>query len=166
VVDRNLTMLEAVALAVRSEIDSTDLYGDLAKKVRNAAVRDMLEDLAHDEETHRVGLMKFYQKLLEGQEPSIPERDGRAKFMELGDEPDYLGLVTAARDKELDSEAFYKEASEKVLDYKTRMFFLDLAESERKHAAVLQKQVEKLQEDPHWFDREDDDPFKPMHVGP
>ena len=126
----------------------------------------MLEELARDEERHRVRLMKQYETILEGQEPSIPERDGRAKSIDLGDRPDYLRLVTAARDKELDSEAFYTEASEKVLDYKTRMFFLDLAESERKHAAVLQRQVEKLQEDPHWFDREDDDPFKPIREGP
>jgi rubrerythrin len=165
-VDRSLTMLEAVALAVRSEIDSTDLYGGLAKKVKNAGVRDMLEELARDEEMHRVSLMKLYETLLEGQEASIPERDGRAKSMDLGEEPDYLGLVTAARDKELDSEAFYKEASDKVLDYKTRMFFLELAESERKHAAVLQRQVEKLREDPHWFDREGENPLKPMQMGP
>jgi rubrerythrin len=159
-------MLEAVALAVRSEMSSTDLYGDLAQRVKNAEVRDMLEELAREEETHRAGLMELYERLLEGQEPSVPESDGRAKSMAIGERPDFLAVVTAARDKELDSEAFYKEASEKVLDYKTRMFFLDLAESERKHAAALQRQVERLQEDPHWFDREDVDPFKPLSVGP
>ena len=164
-VDRNLTMLEAVALAVRSEIDSTDLYGQLAERVKNDGVRVILEELARDEEAHRIGLMRLYEKLLEGQEPSIPGRGGRTESMELGDTPDFLAVMTAARDKELDSEAFYKEASEKVLDYKTRMFFLDLAESERKHAATLQKQVEKLQDDPQWCDREGAS-FKPMQVAP
>ena len=78
----------------------------------------------------------------------------------------YLAVMTAARDKELGSEASYKEAAERVRDYKTREFFIDLAETERRHAAALQKQVDKLKEDPDWFDREDADPYKTMHIGP
>lgn len=161
--DQNLTTLEAVALAVRSEMESTDLYGNLIKKIKNPAVIAVLRELAEDEEKHRVGLMTLYREMLGGEEPSIPESDGRKKEWDIDPDADHLTVMTKARDKEYDSEAFYKTAAERVRDYKTRQFFLDLAETERQHAAALQKQVEKLKEDPHWFDRAD---ATQVHEGP
>lgn len=160
-VDRQLTMLEAVAMAVRSEIESTDLYEKLIPRVKNPSVQEMLQDLAADEEKHRASLMAMYEEMLEGQKPSIPTSDGRKKQWDIDPDADFLTIMTKARDKEYDSEAFYQNAAERVQDYKTRMFFIDLAETERRHAVVLQEQVEKLQADPHWFDRED-----AFHEGP
>ena len=165
-VHRELTTLEAVAIAVRSEIDSTNLYVDLARRVKNPSVRQVLNGLAADEERHRQELMKLYEEMLCGQEPSIPEEDGRDKKIDLGPDAEYQAIILAARDKENDSEAFYQKASERVTDYKTRMFFLEVAESERHHAGTLQALADRLEEDPHFFDREDADPFKPFHVGP
>lgn len=165
-VHRELTTLEAVALAVRSEIESTHLYADLAKRVKNATVRGVLRELAADEERHRQSLMALYETMLGDQAPSIPEKDGRDKKMELSADVDYRAVIIAARDKERDSEDFYRRAADRVRDHKTRMFFLEVAESERHHAATLQQLAERLEEDPHCFDREDADPFKPLHVGP
>lgn len=165
-VHRELTTLEAVALAVRSEINSTNLYVDLAKKVKNPSVRQVLNELAADEERHRQTLMKMYGEMLGGQEPSIPEEDGRGKKIELGPSVEYKAVILAAVAKERDSEDFYQKAAENVTDYKTRMFFLETAENERHHATTLQQLADRLEEDPHCFDREDADPFKPMHVGP
>ena len=162
-VHQDLTPLEAVALAVRSEMESTDLYEKLTDRVRNPEVVTVLKELAADEEHHRVALMRLYEEMLEGQEPSIPASDGRKKIWDIDPDADFLTIMTRARDKEYDSETFYKDAAEKVRDYKTRMFFVELAETERRHAVVLQKQVEKLKEDPHWFDRAEADQF---HEGP
>lgn len=162
-VHQDLTPLEAVALAVRSEMESTDLYAKLTKRVKNPEVVAMLKDLAADEEHHRMALMKLYEEMLEGQEPSIPSSDGRQKEWDIDPDADFLVIMTKARDKEYDSETFYKRAAETVRDYKTRMFFLELAETERRHASTLQKQVAKLQDDPHWFDRTESDQ---VHEGP
>lgn len=165
-VHRNLTPLEAVALAVRSEIESTDIYTKLIDRIRNPEVKQLFVDLAAEEDRHREHLMALYRKMLGGEEPSIPESDGRKKEWDIDPQADFLTVMTKARDKEYDSEAFYQDAAEKVTDHKTRLFFIELAETERKHAVVLQKQVEKLQEDPHWFDREDLEGYKPVHEGP
>jgi rubrerythrin len=155
--------LEAVALAVRSEMESTDLYEKLTKRVKNPEVVAMLRELAADEEQHRVALMKLYEDMLEGQEPSIPASDGRKKEWDIDPDADFLTIMSKARDKEFDSERFYKKAAESVRDFKTRMFFLELAETERRHASALEKQVVKLQDDPHWFDRAEADQY---HEGP
>jgi len=162
-VHHDLTPLEAVALAVRSEMESTDLYAKLIHRVRNPAVVALLKDLAEEEERHRLGLMKLYRQMLGGEEPSIPAGDGREKQWDIDPDADFLTIMTRARDKELDSETFYKNAAEKVRDFKTRMFFVELAETERQHAARLEAQVQKLHEDPHWFDR-DEAGF--VHEGP
>jgi rubrerythrin len=166
VVDPKLTILEAVALAVRSEIESTELYAELADRVRNPEVKKLMRALAADEEKHRESLMALHEKLLAGKEPSIPRQDGRATTMELPSEPDYLAVVTAARDKEKISEAFYKAAADQVDDEKARMFFLEVAEAERVHAARLQRLVDKLEEDPRWPEREQAGSGKGMHTGP
>jgi len=166
VVHRNLTPLEAVALAVRSEIESTDIYTKLIHRIRNPEVKQLFVDLAAEEDRHRGYLMELYRNMLGGEEPSIPESDGRKKEWDIDPEADFLTVMTRARDKEYDSEAFYLDAAEKVQDHKTRQFFIDLAETERKHAVVLQKQVDKLKEDPHWFDREELEGYKPVHEGP
>jgi rubrerythrin len=165
-VDPGLTTLEAVALAVRSEIESTDIYEKLAARVKNPVVKTILTDLAADEEKHRQGLMNLYKRMLGDQEAAIPESDGREKKMDLAGDAAYEQVLKAARDKEFDSERFYKEAAGKVREYRTQMFFLDVAESERKHAATLQKLLDQLKEDPHWFERDEADPYKGHHVGP
>jgi rubrerythrin len=165
-VHEDLTPLEAVALAVRSEIESTNLYGKLTERVKNPEVKQLLQELAADEEHHRDALMKMYQNMLGSETPSVPESDGREKQWDIDPEAEYLTIMVKARDKELDSEEFYKKAAERVRDHKTRTFFMELAETERAHAARLQRQVEKLQEDPHWFDREEPDSYKPVHEGP
>jgi rubrerythrin len=110
--------------------------------------------------------MGVYREMLGEEDPSVPASDGREKEWDIDPEADFLTIMTKARDKEFDSETFYKAAAEKVRDHKTRMFFIELAETERKHAARLQKQVEKLEEDPHWFEREEPDSYKPIHEGP
>jgi rubrerythrin len=162
-VHKNLTPLEAVALAVRSEIESTNLYENLIDRVRNPAVKDMLKEMAAEEDTHRLSLMQVYREMLGEENPSIPGSDGRTKEWDIDPEADFLTIMTKARDKEFDSEDFYTKAAQRVTDYKTRMFFIELAETERKHASRLQKQVDKLREDPHWFDREEEEQ---VHEGP
>ncbi len=160
--NEKLTPLEAVAFAVRSEMESTDLYAKLIEKVRNPEVKRILRDLAEDEEQHRMGLMRLYRRMLGDEEPSIPLEDGREKSWEIDPDAEPLVVMTKARDKELDSERFYQDAAKRVQDFKTRMFFIELAETERRHAVLLDAQVQKLQADPHWFDRED----KAVHMGP
>lgn len=161
-VHRELTTLEAVALAVRSEMESTDLYGKLTKRVKNPEVVAMLLDLQQEEEHHREALMDLYRSMLKGEEASIPESDGRDKVWDIDPEADFLTIMTKARDKEFDSEIFYQEAAKRVRDHKTRTFFMDLAETERKHAARLQVQVDRLKQDPHWFERTE----TAFHEGP
>jgi rubrerythrin len=162
-VHKNLTPLEAVAMAVRSEIESTNLYEKLIDRVRNPEVKAMLKEMAAEEDTHRLSLMQVYRDMLGEENPSIPESDGRTKEWDIDPEADFLTVMTKARDKEYDSEDFYTKAAQKVTDYKTRMFFIELAEQERKHASRLQKEVDKLKEDPHWFDREEGEQ---VHEGP
>ncbi len=92
-VHEDLTPLEAVALAVRSEIESTNLYGKLTERVRNPEVKQLLLELAADEEHHRDALMKMYQNMLGSETPSVPESDGRKKEWDIDPEAEYLTIM-------------------------------------------------------------------------
>jgi rubrerythrin len=107
--------------------------------------------------------MKLYREMLGEEAVSVPVEDGRRKEWDIDPEADFLTVMTKARDKELDSERFYKDAAARVREYKTRMFFVELAEVERQHALVLDREVRKLQQDPHWFDRSE---AESVHEGP
>lgn len=161
-VDRALTSLEALALAVRSEIESTHLYDALASRAENPEARRLLRELAADEESHRAALMKRYRRLLGDQEPSIPLDDGRDKRVSLGADADYEAVIRGAHAKEVVSELFYKKAALEVNEFKTRAFFLDLAETERQHAVALGRMLKQLMKDPHWLDRKE----QAVHEGP
>jgi rubrerythrin len=161
-----LTPLEAVALAVRSEVESINLYAKLTEIVRNPQVKELLTELAAEEEKHRTGLLAVYREMLQGEEPVLPVSDGRRKSWNLAPGVDFLDVMARARDKEIASEAFYRDAAARVRDEKTRVFLLELAESERKHAVALQRQVEKLERDPYWFDRVAAEDHRGVHEGP
>ena len=160
--NRSLTSLEALALAVRSEIESAHLYDALASRAENPEARRLLRELAADEEAHRVKLMRRYREQLGDQEPSIPLDDGRDRRVYLGPDADYEEVIRAAHAKEVDSEMFYRRAAHEVSDLKTRTFFLSLADSERQHAVALGRMLGQLLKDPHWMDRRDD----AVHSGP
>lgn len=163
-VQANLTALEAVALAVRSEIESTRVYVRLARRVKNPAVREMLEHLAEEEAEQERDLHALYRTLRRGGPPAFPEQDAPERRVRLDpDTAEVADVVAAARDGEQGRESFYRNAAARIGDYKTRMFFRMLAERERHHAIALQEQLEELTRDPAWFEREETEAF---YLGP
>jgi len=162
-VQANLTALEAVALAVGSEVDATRVYLRLARRVKNPAVRDMLERLAAEEAEQEKNLRTLYRTLRNGRPPA-PLHEGGGRRVRLNpDSAEVADVIAAARDGEQGREAFYRNAAARIADYRTRMFFRLLAEQERHHAAALQEQLEELTRDPRWFEREEAQAF---YLGP
>ena len=153
-VGRAIANLEAVASAVRVEIEFAELYAALANRARNPDARKLLRAMASDEELHRSELMDLYEEMLEGQGPSIPPTK-RKQEVPLAVEGDYLSVFEAAHAKELDAERSYREAAQRASDYKKRLLFLTLAETESAHAASIRKVLTRLKRDPHWLDRWD-----------
>jgi len=151
---RALENLKAVASAVRVEIEFAELYAALANRARNPVAKKLLRAMASDEEIHRIELMDLYEGMAEGQEASIPpSRPKRDK--NLGTEADTMRVFEGAYAKELDAERSYRQAAERVIDYKMRILFLTLAETQRGHADSLRQVMTRLKRDPHWLDRRD-----------
>ena len=161
-VGRAIANLEAVASAVRVEIEFAELYAALANRARNPDARKLLRAMASDEELHRSELMDLYEEMLEGQGPSIPPTQ-RERGTALDATDDCQTVFEVAYAKELDAERFYREAAQWAIDSKTRLLFLTLAETENAHAASLRKVLSRLKQDPGWLERWDD---ASTHGGP
>lgn len=65
--------LESLFLAaLRSEVDSQEVYTTLANRVKNAVLKDRLKFLASEEEKHRLVLTNAYKGNFPGKELVIP----------------------------------------------------------------------------------------------
>jgi rubrerythrin len=100
-VGRALANIEAVARAVRIEIEFAELYAALASRARNPDAKKLLRAMASDEELHLIELTDLYEGMLEGEESSIPPRR-RERAKELGTE-DYVTVFEGAYAKEVEA---------------------------------------------------------------
>jgi len=60
--------------AIKSEVDSAKTYSQLAKKVKNAMLKDRLEFLAAEEEKHRRLFEQIYREKFPDKELELPSR--------------------------------------------------------------------------------------------
>jgi len=65
-------LADLLVAAVKSEIDSRDIYLRLGRKVRNAFLRERLAFLAQEEEKHRQSVEKIHHDLFPEQKLVIP----------------------------------------------------------------------------------------------
>jgi rubrerythrin len=68
------TREELFASAIKSEIDSREIYSRLSERVQNAFLKDRLVFLASEEEKHRSFLEGAFQEEFPGREIVLPEK--------------------------------------------------------------------------------------------
>jgi len=61
--------------AMKSEIESKNIYIKLSNKVKNAFLKDRLKFLASEEEKHRLFFESLYRKTFPAKEISLPEKN-------------------------------------------------------------------------------------------
>ncbi len=68
------TMEELILSALKSEIDSKDIYEKLSLKVKNFMLKDKLRFLAQEEEKHRLFFLELYRRTFKDKEIKIPDK--------------------------------------------------------------------------------------------
>ena len=63
--DRKLTSLEVIGMAIRSEEDAAKFYSHIAARINNELVSKKYRHLAKEETGHRKMLVDLYKKILE-----------------------------------------------------------------------------------------------------
>ncbi|MBN2346031.1 MAG: ferritin family protein [Candidatus Aminicenantes bacterium] len=75
--DMNLSQYkldDLLLAAIKSEIESRDVYARVAGRVKNAFLKERLEFLAAEEEKHRDALAKLFSQRFPGRDAVVPEK--------------------------------------------------------------------------------------------
>jgi rubrerythrin len=148
-----LTTIEIMGLAIRSEEEAAAFYGEMARNIRNDLVKVKYESFAREEVSHKLILLKLYKKLTGGDAP--PPIPGEPATAEGGMQPAHLedmkSLLELAISREHKAHAFYKEMAKGMKDANSRRVIEYLAGIERGHEAMLKSELEAYLKDRDWY---------------
>jgi rubrerythrin len=136
---------EVIDFAIRSEVDSIQLYQGLAGRVEKPWMKKIFTDFAKEEEGHRKKLLK----VKEGQ--VLKKSEEKVLDLKIGDylvdvEPtpdmDYQDALILAMKKEKASFMLYTNLAYSTKDQGLRDTFLALAQEEAKHKLRFEMEYE------------------------
>jgi len=148
----DLTSVEALGIAIRSEMDSRDIYRELAERSPHTITRRRFELLAAEEEQHLQHLTERYEEVAGGVPlalpPSLlPQSMASAEARRQWDMADVLDM---AIDEERRSREFYLQAARDTNDLSGRAMFRFLADMEYLHWMTLAQEKDLLVRYPNY----------------
>jgi rubrerythrin len=162
--DLNAFDLEELLLAaIKSEVDSKQLYSKMAKKTKNGLLQDKLEFLANEEEKHRNFIEEIYKNHFPENEIVLPKTTPvPLPEVEFSEDTPLSKLLTKAMKAEQSACDFYKSLAGRFEEgckiYNTLLYFSDM---EIGHYKILEMEKESMER------FEEGDVYWPMvHVGP
>ena len=148
----NLSVLEVLGLAIRSEMDAQAFYKKLAGSVRNRLVKQKFLALARDEAGHEAMLRKKYREAAGKGKPALPVKvEGRARYDPKMRHAEALRLAIRL---ERAASNLYAKAAKKTEDISSRFMLEYLSGFERNHERLLIHELEALTKYPAWFESE------------
>ncbi|MFQ6109819.1 MAG: ferritin family protein [Candidatus Aminicenantales bacterium] len=107
---------ELLGFAIRSEIDSHDVYSDLAQKYSNPLLKEKFEWLAFEEGKHRITLEKLFDALLPDEKLEIPDKPSKELFKRIVITPTstLVDLLYQAMESEKRAEEFYGRLADRI----------------------------------------------------
>jgi rubrerythrin len=150
----NLTAIEILGLAIRSEEDAANFYGHVAKQIKNDIVKMKFLDLAREESAHRKILVDMFKKLTGS--GILPKRiPGSPDTAEKGEGPveitEIEKLLEMAIAREQKACAFYKDAAGRVCDVGGKKILEYLSSIEYGHEQLLRAELETFRKDKSWY---------------
>jgi rubrerythrin len=146
--NRDLTNLEILSIAIKSEIDAVKLYTRMKEKVQSEDLKEKMDFLIAQEEKHEKILKEVYEKKFPEVELALPPKaivpmidDVLAKDATLKE------LFEAGMTAEKMAEAFYSDLADQSNDMRAKKTLLYMANMEKSHYAILEaewKQIDRL----------------------
>jgi rubrerythrin len=145
-----LTALEALGIAIRSEIDAQELYKELADKCKNEFFKDKLLNLHKEEKKHQAILENLHQQLFSEVELKIPPTETIKKkiFGDFQNPESISDILRYAINLERKSREFYLDCAELVQDLSGKRMFRFLADMEFNHQMILTNELEMIEKYP------------------
>ena len=148
----DLTTIEALGLAIRSEEEAAEFYNRVAKMVKNDMVRAKYEALAQEESRHREMLLGLYRRATgEEKAPVIPGSPETAEGGFPIPKASMEDLLRLAIVREQEAQEFYRRAAERTSDQTAQRMLQYLADIERGHELMLNAELEAYLRDRDWY---------------
>ncbi len=144
----NITLKDALAIAITEEIKAYTLYSNLSAKVKNAATRTMLQELAAQELGHR----KLLENVVAGQKYEILGKNisdtqkGIVDFLVVSDLKDNASpqeVMIFAIKAEEKAYNFYTDFKNYFGTTELGQLFAKLAVEEQGHKSLLETEYEE-----------------------
>jgi len=150
---KEVSSLDILALAIKSEIEAANFYNRLGRKIKADLLKQKVHFLAYEEKKHRAILTRLCRQRF-GQVPSSLPEHGLALNIEIASikKLTVLELFQAALQAEKMAEAFYQEAGDKVEDKEAKAILNYLRRVERSHAALILSEIGLLRYFPEDYD--------------
>jgi rubrerythrin len=153
-VGEEITALEALGIAIRSEIDAQEVYKDLASMCKEETMRDKFLNMYNEERKHQTLLQKMYKDMFPEADLALPDSrlpkevsDSKARRKRT-----IKDILQVAIDEEKKSREFYLDCAETVTDLSGKRMFRFLADMEFSHQALLNAELELLEKYPSYFE--------------
>ena len=143
--ERDLTTLEVLAIAVKSEIEAIKLYSRMRDMAVNPDLKMKIEFLITQEQNHERILTEAYRKRFPGVDLRVPPKSlvpGASDILER--EATLKECFAAAMEAERRSEEFYGGLAKKTRDQNGRSMLEYLASMERSHYSILEAESRAL----------------------
>src|SRR3972149_782726 len=111
--NKHLTSLEALGIAIRSEIDAQNLYEELGRRIASPAVAGRFKQLLNEEKQHQKILEEMYSRYFSGTQIKLPPSVLPVSFSskEKRAHKSLLDVLELALEEERKSREFYLDAA-------------------------------------------------------
>jgi len=132
------SLKDLLGFAIRSEIDSNQVYSDLADKYSNPLLKEKFQWLAFEENKHRETLEKLFEALLPREKLEIPAETSEELFKKITITPSstLVDLLYQAMESEKKAEKFYAQLADRV-ESQSRKILEYLSQVEHSHYTML-----------------------------
>jgi len=167
-VSPELTSLEVLGVAIKSEIEAAHLYERMERRVKNVGLKERLSFLKSEEEKHRKIFEDLFEKKYPGVELKLPATSMVPTMdVALTKELSVKELLEVAMKAEQISEKFYADLAKKSKDVSGASMLTYLSSVEHGHYNLLKNEYEMVVEFPAYAETEE---FlfgeRLIHVGP
>ena len=157
-----LTAIEALGVAIRAEIDASEVYAELATRVPNPFLQQKIMLLAKEELQHKRILEEAYKTKFP-EVPLVLPGSQLPKEISCRADRDQLSaseILSCAIEEERRARQFYLEAAQQATDLTGQRMFNYLADWEFSHEMALTAERDMLLRYPRYFEQASE-PWKP-----
>lgn len=137
----NKNTQEIINFAVENEIEAFKFYSDVAKKVEDKNLKETFEDLAREEEKHKVYLKDFLEGKLSEMNIEDVADYGIAESVDepkLSTEMAFSDAIALAMKKEQSAKEMYEKLANIADTEEQKNLFEELAKMEKMHKVRLE----------------------------